>query len=53
MDSGADSKVTEGWNFVEAISGVVDTMCVPGAMNVGQVGGLCCWFAAGGGGRHP
>ena len=49
---GADSKVTEGQSFVEAISGVVD-MCVPGAVNVGEVGGLHCWAAAGGGGRCP
>ena len=50
---GADSNVTEGWSFVEAISGVADMKCVPGALNVVEVGVLHCWFAVGGGGRPP
>ena len=50
---GADSNVTEGWSFVEAISGVADMKCVPGALNVGEVRGLHCWFAAGGWGQPP
>ena len=50
---GADSKVNEGWSFVEAISGVADTKCVPGTVNVGEVSGLRCWFVVGGEGRRP
>ena len=50
---GAHSNVTEGWSFVETISGIADMKCVPGALNVGKVSGLCCLFALGGGGRRP
>ena len=50
---GADSIVTEGWSFVEAISPVADKKCVPGALNVGEVRGLHCWFVVGGGGQPP
>ena len=50
---GADLKVTEGSSFVQAISGVADMKCVPGAVNMGEVGGLRCWFSGGEGGRRP
>ena len=50
---GADSKVTEGSSFVETISGVAETKCVPGAVNMGEIGGLRCWFAGGEGSQCP